>query len=286
MQIINTIKELNTLLKSLDKTKDVGLVPTMGALHLGHISLIEQSVKENDHTIVSVFVNPTQFNNKNDLATYPNTLAEDISLLKSVSDSLIVFNPTANEIYSGEISSKKYDFKGLEKVMEGEFREGHFNGVGTIVEKLLTLTKPTRAYFGEKDFQQLQIIRKLVQINKLPVEIVRCPIIRESNGLAMSSRNERLSPGLREEASFIYETLKTVKEKFGTKSAESIIEWVEKEFLAQPNIKLEYFKIVDEDSLRAGGTNNKNSKKRAFIAVHIDGVRLIDNIGLYPEAGQ
>lgn len=286
MQIINTIKELNTLLKSLDKTKDVGLVPTMGALHLGHISLIEQSVKENDHTIVSVFVNPTQFNNKNDLATYPNTLAEDISLLKSVSGSLIVFNPTANEIYSGEISSKKYDFKGLEKVMEGEFREGHFNGVGTIVEKLLTLTKPTRAYFGEKDFQQLQIIRKLVQINKLPVEIVRCPIIRESNGLAMSSRNERLSPGLREEASFIYETLKTVKEKFGTKSAESIIEWVEKEFLAQPNIKLEYFKIVDEDSLRAGGTNNKNSKKRAFIAVHIDGVRLIDNIGLYPEAGQ
>lgn len=280
MQLINTIKELNLLIGSLDKSKTIGLVPTMGALHMGHISLIEQSVKDNDLTVVSIFVNPTQFNNKEDLAKYPNTLNADISLLKSVSENLVVFIPTANEIYSGEISSKSYDFKGLEKVMEGEFREGHFNGVGTIVEKLLTLTKPTRAYFGEKDFQQLQIIRKLVQLKNLPVEIVGCPIVRESNGLAMSSRNERLTKALRNEAAFIYKTLKSAKEIFGTKSAHFTIDWVINEFHKRPDFKLEYIKIADEEQLQPVMRKKKHSHYRAFIAVYIGDVRLIDNIAL------
>ncbi|MCM4166742.1 Pantothenate synthetase [Arenibacter antarcticus] len=280
MQLINTIKELDSLLKFMDKTKTVGLVPTMGALHMGHISLIEQSVKENDHTIVSIFVNPTQFNNKEDLAKYPNTLNADISLLKSVSDSLIVLTPTAKEIYSGEITSKSYDFNGLENVMEGAFREGHFNGVATIVEKLLSLTKPTRAYFGEKDFQQLQIIRKLVQLKNVPVEIIGCPIVRESNGLAMSSRNERLSKTQREDASFIYKTLKSAKEKFGTNSANSTIDWLKNEFLTRPEFKLEYIKISDEEQLLPVIEKKENSKYRAFIAVYMGDVRLIDNIAL------
>ncbi|MDX1363750.1 MAG: pantoate--beta-alanine ligase [Arenibacter latericius] len=280
MQLINTIKELNSLLESLDKSKTIGLVPTMGALHLGHLSLIEQAVKENDFTIVSIFVNPTQFDNKEDLAKYPNTLNEDISLLKSVSDNLIIFAPNANEIYSGNISSQSYDFEGLENVMEGEFREGHFNGVGTIVEKLLTLTNPTRAYFGEKDFQQLQIIRKLVEIKNLPVTIIGCPIVREPSGLAMSSRNERLSESLRKEAAFIYKTLKSAKEKIGTKSVGYVIDWAKEEFSKHPSLDLEYIKIVDEAKLQAVDTIDKSTKYRAFVAVYAGDVRLIDNIAL------
>lgn len=280
MQLINTKKELKSLLNSLDDTKSIGLVPTMGALHLGHLSLIEQANRENDHTVVSIFVNPTQFNNQEDLAKYPNTLEADLSLLKSVSDTLIVFSPNAEEIYSGNISSQTYDFNGLDKVMEGAFRQGHFDGVGTIVEKLFTLINPTRAYFGEKDFQQLQIIRKLVQLKNLPVTIVGCPIVREANGLAMSSRNARLSEELREEAAFIYKTLLSAKKKFGTKSADYIMDWVKNEFSTQPNLELEYITIVDEAHLQPIKEPKKDTPYRAFIAVYVDGVRLIDNIAL------
>lgn len=280
MQLINTKKELRSLLTSLDKIKTLGLVPTMGALHLGHISLVEQSLKENDITLVSVFVNPTQFNNKEDLAKYPKTLDRDILLLGSLSKDIVVFAPTPEEIYSGEITSRSYDFGGLENIMEGEFREGHFNGVGTIVEILLTLIDPTRAYFGEKDFQQLQIIRKLVQTLAIPVEIIGCPIVREANGLAMSSRNERLPEALKQEAAFIYSTLKGAKEKFGTKSADFVMDWVRKQFETRQNFKLEYIKIVDENNLGPVIKKEKATNYRAFIAVYIGDVRLIDNIAL------
>jgi len=280
MQLINTKKELRSLLISLDKIKTLGLVPTMGALHLGHLSLVKRSLRENDITLVSIFVNPTQFNNQEDLAKYPKTLDRDILLLGSVSENIIVFAPTSEEIYSGDITSKSYDFEGLENVMEGEFREGHFNGVGTIIEKLLTLIGPTRAYFGEKDFQQLQIVRKLVRNLAVPVEIIGCPIVREPSGLAMSSRNERLPEALRQKAAFIYSTLKGAKQQFGTKSADFVTDWVRKQFGSQQDFKLEYFKITDEDKLLPVIQKEKDTKYRAFIAVYVGDVRLIDNIAL------
>lgn len=267
-------------MEGLSESTSVGLVPTMGALHSGHISLVERAVRENNVTIVSIFVNPTQFNNKEDLEKYPNTLEADISLLSSVTENLLVFAPSASEMYTDEISSKSYNFEGLEHVMEGEFRPGHFDGVGTIVEKLLRLVSPHRAYFGEKDFQQLQIIKKLVRITNIDVEIVGCPIVRESNGLAMSSRNERLSKDQRKEAGFIYQTLKAAKKEFGTKSADYVMDWVRKEFETHPNLELEYIKIADVDQLQAATTKNSSKEYRAFIAVYLGGVRLIDNIAL------
>lgn len=280
MQLINNKKDLKTYLEGLSESTSVGLVPTMGALHSGHISLVERAVRENNVTIVSIFVNPTQFNNKEDLEKYPNTLEVDISLLSSVTENLLVFAPSASEMYTDEISSKSYNFEGLEHVMEGEFRPGHFDGVGTIVEKLLRLVSPHRAYFGEKDFQQLQIIKKLVRITNIDVEIVGCPIVRESNGLAMSSRNERLSKDQRKEAGFIYQTLKAAKKEFGTKSADYVMDWVRKEFETHPNLELEYIKIADVDQLQAVATKNSSKEYRAFIAVYLGGVRLIDNIAL------
>ena len=280
MQLINTNKDLKTYLAGLSESTSVGLVPTMGALHSGHISLVERSVRENDITIVSIFVNPTQFNNKEDLEKYPNTLEADISLLSSVTENLLVFAPSATEMYANQISSKSYNFEGLEQVMEGEFRPGHFDGVGTIVEKLLRLVSPHKAYFGEKDFQQLQIIKKLVRITNIDVEIVGCPIVRESNGLAMSSRNQRLSKDQRKEAGFIYQTLKAAKKEFGTKSADYVMDWVRKEFETHPNLKLEYIKIADVDQLQAVTAKNSSQEYRAFIAVYLGDVRLIDNIAL------
>lgn len=280
MQLINTKKGLKSYLSSVEKTRTIGLVPTMGALHLGHISLVKKSVEENDLTLVSIFVNPTQFNNKADLEKYPNTLDSDLALLKAVTDKIIVFAPSTSEMYSGEITSKTYDFEGLENVMEGEFRKGHFDGVGTIVEKLLRLISPTRAYFGEKDFQQLQIIKKLVKKTELPIEIIGCPIVREANGLAMSSRNERLGVAQRQEAAFIYKTLKAAKNKFGTKSANFVMDWVKRQFNTQPNLELEYIKIADVDQLKPVKRKNRKVKYRAFVAVYAGDVRLIDNIAL------
>ena len=277
--IFNTKKELVDHLSSL-KENSLGLVPTMGALHEGHVSLVERAVAENLNVVVSIFVNPTQFDNVDDLEKYPNTFEADVALLSKISKDIVIFAPTANEIYDAQIKSKNYDFEGLDKVMEGAFREDHFNGVGTIVETLLLLIKPDRAYFGEKDFQQLQIIKKLVEIRKISVEIVGCPIVREVSGLAMSSRNERLSKTLRQKASFIYKTLRTAKEKFGTKSAKYTVNWVKERFEKHPALQLEYIEITDEDTLTPVQEKKQNLKYRAFIAVYADGVRLIDNIAL------
>ncbi|NKI26445.1 pantoate--beta-alanine ligase [Arenibacter sp. 6A1] len=278
MQLFTTKKDLDSFLYPLRKGKSIGLVPTMGALHTGHLSLVKKSVAENHITVISIFVNPTQFNNQDDLEKYPKTLDADISLLSSVSDDLVVFAPSVSEIYAEEVASKTYDFEGLEKVMEGEFRQGHFEGVGTIVEKLFRLTMPNKAYFGEKDFQQLQIIKKLVKITQLPIQIIGCPILREPNGLAMSSRNERLTPNQRNTASFIYSTLQEAKHKFGTKSAVSITDWVKEEFENHESLQLEYFKITDENNLQPVLEKENNTAYRAFIAVYAGDVRLIDNI--------
>lgn len=278
MQLFTTKKDLDSFLYPLKKDKSVGLVPTMGALHTGHLSLVKKSVAENHITVISIFVNPTQFNNQDDLEKYPKTLDADISLLSSVSDQLIVFAPSVSEIYAEQVASKAYDFAGLEKVMEGEFRQGHFEGVGTIVEKLFRLTMPNKAYFGEKDFQQLQIIKKLVEITQLPIEIIGCPILREPNGLAMSSRNERLTANQRDTAAFIYRILQEAKNKFGTKSALFIMDWVKDQFENHESLQLEYFKITDENSLQPVLEKDINTTYRAFIAVYAGDVRLIDNI--------
>lgn len=281
MQVFHLKKELRNSLSSLNtKNCTIGMVPTMGALHQGHLTLVKQAVVENHYVVVSIFVNPTQFDNSKDLKKYPKTLEKDIDLLKTVSDQIIVFAPSANEMYSGEIKSKSYQFSGLEKIMEGKFRAGHFNGVATIVELLLKAVMPDKAYFGEKDFQQLQIIKKLVEIKAIPIKIIGCPIVREPHGLAMSSRNERLPKEARKKAGFIYKTLQSAKNKFGTKSAYFTINWVQNQFKKNPGFKLEYFQITDIDALTPVLRKQKGKKYRAFIAVYVEGVRLIDNIAL------
>jgi pantoate--beta-alanine ligase len=281
MQVFNNRNDLQTQINTL-KTKNfsIGFVPTMGALHQGHLSLIQNALKQNDYVIVSIFVNPTQFDNPEDLHKYPRTLEKDIDLLKTVSHKLLVYAPTVDDIYSDSVSSKHFNFNGLEHEMEGKFRQGHFDGVGTVVKKLLEIVQPNEAFFGEKDFQQLQIIRTLVEKHHIPVTIIGCDIFREPNGLAMSSRNERLSKTARSEAAFIYETLKKAKDYFGIKSANEVVKWVEKQFLNHNSLELEYFTIADEKTLKPVKRKNKQKKYRAFIAVYTENIRLIDNIAL------
>jgi len=269
-------------LKSIKTNRStIGFVPTMGALHLGHLSLMQQSMQENQTTVVSIFVNPTQFNNPEDLAKYPRTLEEDVDKIAELSTEIIVFAPTIDDIYEGKPSSQFFNFDGLENQMEGKFRPGHFNGVGTIVKRLFEIVEPANAYFGEKDFQQLQIVRKMAVKNNLKVNVKGCPIYRESNNLAMSSRNALLSSKEKEEASLIFKTLVGAKAKFKKNSAVAVAKWVQKSFEKNPDFKLEYFQIADEATLLPCLRKNKNKKYRAFIAVFVNNVRLIDTISLY-----
>ncbi len=281
MDVFNEKKDLKNYLKAfIDQGQTIGLVPTMGALHDGHLSLMTNSINENTVTVVSIFVNPTQFNNKEDLEKYPRTFDSDLFKIKQISSKIVIYHPQPEDLYEESVTSKNYTFDGLEVEMEGKFRPGHFDGVGTIVQKLFEVVKPTNAYFGEKDFQQLQIIKKLVQLHKIPVNIVACKIYREPNGLAMSSRNERLSVMERNQAALIYQTLLYAKEKFGTKSANVVTEWVKKTFEKQSLFTLEYFEIADESTLKSIKRKQKNKKYRAFIAVFVNNIRLIDNISL------
>ncbi len=282
MKVFHNKSELSQLIDDF-KTKNmlIGFVPTMGALHEGHLSLVEKALSENHVAVVSVFVNPTQFDNQEDLVKYPRTLETDIELLKTVSDDkIVVYAPAVEDVYGDDVKSQSFKFDGLENEMEGAFREGHFNGVGTIVKRLFEIVTPNRAYFGEKDFQQLQIIKKLVELHHIPVKVIGCPIHRAEDGLAMSSRNTRLTENHRKVAPFIYETLKSAKTKFGTKSAKNVTEWVEKQFKKQPLLELEYFIIADTDTLKP--VKRKSTKKtyRAFVAVYAGDIRLIDNIAL------
>lgn len=263
------------------KGKTLGFVPTMGALHHGHLSLVKFGLADNDFVVVSIFVNPTQFNNTDDLEKYPRTLERDSQLLQTVSDSRIfIYAPSVDDIYEGHTVSENFEFDGLEHEMEGAFRPGHFNGVGTIVKRLLEIIKPEHAYFGQKDFQQLQIVKKLVELHNISTKIVGCPIFREDDGLAMSSRNERLKPSFRDAAPFIYKTLLVAKDMFGTKSAKKVAEWVEEQFKNNKPLELEYFLIADVDTLKPAKRKSTKKIYRAFIAVYADDIRLIDNIAL------
>ena len=280
MKIFNNKKDLkDCLLEYKRSKKTIGFVPTMGALHRGHLSLIEEAQRTNNIVVASIFVNPTQFDNVEDLKKYPKTIENDIKLLAAVSCD-VLFSPPVEEIYSKNVVSEKLDFDGLEHEMEGKFRDGHFDGVGTVVKTLFKIIEPNSAYFGQKDFQQLQIIKKMVQKNKLNVNVKGCQIFREKDGLAMSSRNSRLSNEGREIAPFIYEILKKVKDKLKTKSVDEINDWVENEFKTQKILKLEYFIIADEKTLKTTKKRDTGKKYRAFIAVFAGKIRLIDNIRL------
>lgn len=281
MKIFNDKEDLKKYISHL-KTQNlkIGFVPTMGALHKGHLSLIERARKDNDIVVVSIFINPTQFDNKNDLNKYPKTLSEDIKLLKNI-DCDILFNPSVKEIYSENVDAINFDFEGIENEMEGKFREGHFNGVATVVKLLFEIVTPNSAYFGQKDFQQLQIIKKLIIKEKLNIKIIGCPIFREKDGLAMSSRNVRLNKKERKAAPNIFKVLNEARKKilFGEK-VKNVNKFVEEEFKNDPILNLEYFLICNEKSLKVAEELKDSENFRAFIAVYAGEVRLIDNISL------
>jgi pantoate--beta-alanine ligase len=258
----------------------IGFVPTMGALHDGHLSLMQRSLAENTITVVSIFVNPTQFNNPEDLLKYPRTLEQDIQKIVALNPTIITYAPSVDDVYEGKVLSQPFDFDGLENQMEGKFRPGHFDGVGTIVKRLFEIVNPTHAYFGEKDFQQLLIIQKMVEKSGLAVKVIGCPIHREQNGLAMSSRNERLSSSEREEAKIIFQILTEAKNKFINSSAQQITNWVEDSFKSNNTFELEYFQIADATTLLPCKIKTEERKYRAFIAVIVNNIRLIDTISL------
>ena len=277
MKVIHTIKDLQAELSVLKaQGKKVGLVPTMGALHAGHASLVKRSVKENEVTVVSVFVNPTQFNDKNDLVKYPRTLDADCKLLEACG-ATYAFAPSVEEMYP-EPDTRQFSYAPLDTVMEGAFRPGHFNGVCQIVSKLFEAVKPHRPYFGEKDFQQLAIIREMVRQMQFDLEIVGCPIVREEDGLALSSRNARLSAEERENALKISQTLFKSRTFAATHTVSETLKFVEDAIAAVPGLRLEYFEIVDGNTLQKVDNWNQTSYVVGCITVFCGDVRLIDNI--------
>ncbi|MDR1652081.1 MAG: pantoate--beta-alanine ligase [Prevotellaceae bacterium] len=280
MTVITTIEDIRAYIKTLEKDNaSIGFVPTMGALHAGHAALVKRSITENDASIVSIFVNPTQFNNASDLRNYPRNLQKDIALLESLG-CMAVFAPDVETFYSPKELSMPfdYDFAGLDVVMEGKFRPAHFNGVVQVVSKLFELIKPTRAYFGEKDFQQLAIIRQLVQRKCYPVEIVGCPIVREDSGLALSSRNALLSDEERRNAAHISQVLDESRQFVPLTPVEELIDAVTNAVNAGDNLKVEYFDIVDGNSLQSIASWGKSEYVMGCIAVYCGAIRLIDNI--------
>ena len=277
MKIFHKKSDLIDALSKLRESKSsIGFVPTMGALHSGHLSLIKKSLQNNKTTVVSIFINPTQFNNTADLTAYPKNLNEDCKLLKSLSNDIIVFAPEIQEIYKDGMLTNEYDFNGLDKHMEGEFRNNHFQAVATVVELLLDIVEPNSAYFGEKDYQQLKIISCI----KTNVNIIGCATLRDKNGLAFSSRNNRISLSSIEIASNIFKNLNFVKSNFNKLSIENLTEKITLNINLFDQMKLEYFVIADEDKLTPTTVINVQKKYRAFIAVFVDGIRLIDNIAL------
>lgn len=256
--------------------RSVGFVPTMGALHEGHLQLMRQAKKENDVLVVSIFVNPIQFNNPSDLDKYPRDLDKDQELLETVGCDLL-FAPETSEMYPEKVV-EDFDFGPLETVMEGAHRPGHFNGVAIVVKKLFEIVQPHQAYFGEKDYQQLAIIQKLVEMENIPVEIVPCSIVREKGGLAMSSRNERLSPEEKALAPFIFQTLQQAVNKKGMENPETIKRWVIEEFKSKKQFQLEYFEIADDKNLQPVHNWKYANGVLGFVAVHLGNIRLIDNI--------
>jgi len=277
MRIFTTISKIIETLDDFQREgKSIGFVPTMGALHAGHISLIQESKANNDITIASIFVNPIQFNNKEDLEKYPNQIEKDIQMLEEENCD-ILFNPTVEEMYPTP-DLTEFDFGKLEKVMEGANRPGHFRGVAIVVKRLFEIIKPTKAYFGKKDYQQLLIVKSLVSQYNLSPEIIACNIVREEDGLAMSSRNKRLSFAQRRKAPSIYANLQKAKDLKEYLSPKQLKHWMHERYLGNEDFTLEYFEIADSETLESITEWDDNKNTIGFIVVHLGGVRLIDNI--------
>lgn len=277
MKIVKKTSELEVLVSLFKELGlKIGLVPTMGALHNGHASLVKKAVAENDVVIVSVFVNPTQFNNKNDLATYPRTMEADCALLESLGAN-IAFTPTVEQIYPYP-DTRQFDFTPLDKVMEGPMRPGHFNGVAQVVSRLFDIAQPNKAYFGEKDYQQLAIIREMVRQFNYPIEIVGCPIIREADGMALSSRNTLLSANERQTAVRISQTLAKSQSLLKEKSVKELQQWVIDEINRGGELEVEYYEIVNGTTLQPINSWNDCDNPVGCITVYCGKVRLIDNI--------
>lgn len=280
MEVFKRVSDLKNHIQAIKKQGyEIGFVPTMGALHDGHLSLIDASRNENDITVCSIFINPTQFNNSSDFEKYPVTLEKDLEMLEKAGCS-VVFLPQKEEMYPNGLKSDVYDFGGIEKEMEGKYRPGHFDGVGTIVHRLFDAVEPDNAYFGEKDYQQLLIIKKLAELIQSGIRIVGCPIKREENGLAMSSRNERLTKEARSKACYIYEQLLYAQQQMGDKDISAISQEIIQRFATKTDFELEYFIIADAHTLKETEAPDPRQKLRAFISVFMEEVRLIDNMAL------
>ena len=275
MKVVNTVAELNAALAPL-KREGVGFVPTMGALHAGHRSLVERARRENDTVVVSVFVNPTQFNDKNDLKNYPRTPEADCAILEAAGAD-IVFMPTVEVIYP-EPDTRQFDFGMVDKVMEGATRPGHFNGVAQVVSRLFALVNPARAYFGEKDFQQIAVIKAMVEQLAIDIEIVECAIVRGEDGLALSSRNELLTPEHRAAAPHIYATISQCATKMESMSPEELTNWVVSTIDENPLLKTIYFEAVDARTMQRVEKWSDSERIQGCCAVQAGNIRLIDNI--------
>ena len=275
MKVVNTVAELNAALAPL-KREGVGFVPTMGALHAGHRSLVERARRENETVVVSVFVNPTQFNDKNDLKNYPRTPEADCAILEAAGAD-IVFMPTVEDIYP-EPDTRQFDFGLVDKVMEGATRPGHFNGVAQVVSRLFALVNPARAYFGEKDFQQIAVIKAMVEQLAIDIEIVECAIVRGEDGLALSSRNELLTPEHRAAAPHIYATISQCASKMETLNPEELINWVVSTIDSNPLLKTIYFEAVDARTMQRVEKWSDSERIQGCCAVQAGDIRLIDNI--------
>ena len=278
MILVKTVKELEQKLNIFRKLGSVGFVPTMGALHAGHLSLVEKAAGENKTVVVSIFVNPTQFNDSGDLERYPRNLEADMQLLEP-SGCQLVFAPAVHEVYP-EPDTRKFDFGLLETTMEGKFRPGHFNGVAQVVSRLFDMVKPDNAYFGMKDFQQLAIIQAMTKQLGLPVHIVACPIVREKSGLAMSSRNELLSAEERENAPAIFRILTEAKKLTGQKSVQELTRWIAENINKNRFLSVEYVEIVNNENLQPVLSWSEKNIKVVCVAVFCGKVRLIDNMVL------
>lgn len=275
MEVFQTVSSLQAVLTNLSGS--VGFVPTMGSLHQGHLSLIEKALEENTHLAISIFVNPTQFEDPTDLEKYPRSLEKDLSMIATIAPKALVFTPAVSEIYRNKLTAGFYSFNGLDKRMEGNSRQGHFQGVAAVVERLFSIVNPDRAYFGEKDYQQLAIIRHIVVQKKLSIAIVGCPIVRDKSGLALSSRNARLSEHHLKQASLLFRSLKQARVLYLDKDASTAQHHVNQLFSQAQEWTLDYFCICDEITLRQID-NKKTENVRGFIAAQVGEIRLIDNL--------
>jgi pantoate--beta-alanine ligase len=280
MQIIEKIENLQKEISKLkSENKTIGFVPTMGALHKGHLSLADFSKSDCDITVFSIFVNPTQFNNKSDLDKYPRTIGQDLEMLK-LKGVDIVFTPNQNEMYPKE-DTRKFNFGKLETLMEGKFREGHFNGVAQIVSKLFEAVDADKAYFGLKDFQQVTVIKAMVKMLEMPVEIIACPIVREESGLAMSSRNQRLNQEQKQEARILYKTLNNIKKTFNDYSPLELQKISIEQIENNSRLRVEYLEIVDYETLETIKKWNESKNITTCLAAFCGDVRLIDNLKIF-----